>query len=88
MNLQGKKVTKGTAKSLDVFIYENKDTMDQKELTVLSEIRYSIYHQITKPACRRLSLEFIIQVCKEKVYNPEAYAKRINAASYSINHIA
>lgn len=85
-NLENKKVSTATAKAMDIFIYENRSTLESRELTYYSEIRYAIYAQAKRPVNQRWSMDFIIDYAFTKVYRPEVYAQRIGAASFSIEH--
>lgn len=80
LNLETKKVTKGTAKLIRLYVYENREQLGWALKLFYSDIAGMIDRQLLKPAASRLSMAEIM----ERVYNIESYILAAGAVSYEV----
>ena len=78
LNLQGKKVTKGTQTAIHTFVYQNKATLSNEMKMLYGDISGIIALQLTKKTANRLTMPEIL----ERAHNIEKYVLAGGAASY------
>ena len=78
LNLQSKKVTASTSKSIAEFIYSNREALSNELKMFYNDVKGLIDLQLNKKAARRMSMEQIL----ERAYNIESYVLASGATSF------
>lgn len=78
MNLESKKVTKGTAKLIREFVYDNREELTIELKSFYQDVASMIDLQLRKPSSRRLSMDEIL----ERIYNIEKYVLDAGACEF------
>lgn len=78
LNLESKKVSKGTSTEISYYIHNNRLTLGSDLIFFYSDVKGLIDLQLRKPASIRLKMSEIM----ERAYNIESYVLASGAASF------
>jgi hypothetical protein len=77
LNLNNKKVTKGTLNEIKNFVYENRQSMGNEQKVFYSDVQRIMEQELRKPADSRMTMAAIT----ERAYNIESYILAAGADS-------
>lgn len=83
LDLQSKKVSKGTEKEITLFVYENRNELGTQQKDFYTVVRGFITREVSKPTGKRMSMAQIL----ERSYNIDAYVLASGAASITTEYI-
>lgn len=84
LDLGSKKVTKGTAESIALFVYSNRTQISLELAAFYQSVKSMIEGQLNKPAAQRMSMTEIL----ERMYNIDQYILNSGAAEVTTEFIS
>jgi hypothetical protein len=83
LNLNNKKVSKGTLAEIVKFVYENRFVLGNEQKLFYSDVQRIMEQELRKPAAKRMTMAAIT----ERAYNIESYILASGAASVTTEFI-
>ncbi len=83
LNLESKKVSPSTVKTINSFIYENKNSISIEVKTFYRDVEGFISRELRKKSSLRMSMLEIL----ERAYNIEKYVIESGAASFETHYV-
>jgi len=88
LDLEKLPVMPATAKKIRAFSYEHRADMSLQLRMFYSEVASLVEHEVRqRKAPRRRKMKELVKIAHELVYEPDAFAKRIGAASFEVQFV-